>query len=230
MPGCCDESGPESACFQGPVDSACVMAVANPIHRLSEAEYLEIERRAECKNEFLDGEMFAMSGGTSSHSLIAANLIFALRTQLKGCPCRVYTSDMRVKVQASGLYTYPDVSVACGQYQFDDEQEDTLLNPTVILEILSDSREAYDRGKKFELYRRLPSLREYLLVSQHKPLVEQYIRQDSGQWLLREVAGLESKLSLPSVGIIIALADAFTDVRFVPAPPHSEKPDNRTYF
>jgi Uma2 family endonuclease len=206
------------------------MAVAHPVHRLTEAEYLEIERRADIKSEFLDGEMFAMSGGTSSHSLIAANLIFALRTQLKGCPCRVYTSDMRVKVEASGLYTYPDVSVACGQEEFADKHQDTLLSPTVIVEILSDSREAYDRGKKFELYRRLPSLREYLLVNQHEPLVEQYIRQNSAEWLLRAVAGLESKLSLPSISITLGLADVYTDVRFVPAPPPSETPDNRTYF
>jgi Uma2 family endonuclease len=206
------------------------MAVANPVHLLTEAEYLEIERRALIKSEFLDGEMFAMSGGTSAHSLIAVNLMFALRTQLKGCPCRVYNSDMRVKVQTSGLYTYPDVSVACGQEEFADKHHDTLLNPTVIVEVLSDSREAYDRGKKFELYRQLPSLREYLLVNQHEPIVEQYIRQDSGEWLLRAVAGLESRLSLPSVSITIGMADVYTDVCFVPAPPHFEKPDNRSYF
>ena len=204
------------------------MASTNPIPRLTEAEYLGIERRAEFKSEFLDGEMFAMSGGTSSHSLIAANLIFAIKLQLKGCPCRVFTSDMRVKVQASGLYTYPDVSVLCGQGQFEDEHEDILLNPTVIVEILSDSREAYDRGQKFELYRRLPSLREYLLVSQHKPLVEQYVRQDSGVWLLGELAGLEGKLSFPSVGITIDMADVYTDVRFVPTRLHTGKPDSRS--
>jgi Uma2 family endonuclease len=196
------------------------MAAANPIHRLSEAEYLEIERRAECKSEFLAGEMFAMSGGTSRHSLIAANLIFALKLQLKGCPCVVYTSDMRVKVQASGLYTYPDLSVACGPREFAGEHEDVLLNPTVVVEILSDSREAYDRGQKFELYRRLPSLCEYLLVSQHKPLVEQYVRQDSGAWLFNEVAGLGGKISLPSVGIAIEMADVYADVRFVPTRLH----------
>jgi Uma2 family endonuclease len=206
------------------------MALANPARRLSEAEYLEIERRAEFKSEYLDSEMFAMSGGTSAHSLIAANLIFAMRTQLKSCPCRVYTSDMRVKVQASGLYTYPDVSVARGQDQFDDEQEDTLLNPTVIVEILSDSREAYDRGRKFALYRQLPSLREYLLVNQHQPLVEQFVRQESGEWLLRAFSGLESKLSLPSLNITIAIADVYTDVRFVPAPMRSVEPDGRSYF
>jgi Uma2 family endonuclease len=206
------------------------MAVAHQVHRLTEAEYLEIERRAEFKSEFLDGEMFAMSGGTRSHSLIASNINRAIGNQLRGCNCVVYTSDMRVKVQANGLYTYPDVSVACGEEEFDDEQDDTLINPTVIVEVLSDSREAYDRGEKFALYRQIPSLREYLLVSQHKPLVEQYVRQDNGPWLLQEAAGLESTLSLPSVGITIALAEVYANVRFVPAPPHSEKPDNRSYF
>jgi Uma2 family endonuclease len=206
------------------------MSVANPVHRLTEAEYLEIERRAPIKSEFLDGEMFAMSGGTSAHSLIAVNLMFALRTRLKGCPCRVYNSDMRIKVQPSGLYTYPDVSVACGEDAFADEHHDTLLNPTIIVEVLSDSREAYDRGKKFELYRQLPSLREYLLVNQHQPLVEQFVRQESGEWLLRAVAGLETKLTFPSISISLDMADVYTDVRFLPAPPPSEKPDHRSYF
>src|SRR5580658_5380830 len=132
------------------------MAIAKPIHRLSEAEYLEIERRAEIKSEFLGGEMFAMSGGTRGHSLIAINLAGEFRAQLKGRPCIPYNSDLRVKIEAAGLYTYPDLSVVCGDQQFEDEQGDTLLNPTVIVEVLSDSREAYDRGKKFEIYRRVP--------------------------------------------------------------------------
>src|SRR3984885_3435315 len=108
------------------------MAVAHPVRGLTEAEYLEIERRAEFKSEFLDGEMFAMSGGTRSHSLVASNMIRAIGNQLRGCPCRVYTSDMRVKVEASGLYTYPDLTVACGEEQFEGEQEDILLNPTIV--------------------------------------------------------------------------------------------------
>jgi len=140
------------------------MALAKPIQRLSEAEYLELERRAEYKSEFLDGEMFAMSGGTRPHSVIACNLIRAIGNQLRGSPCVVYNSDMRVKVQAAGLYTYLDVSVACGQSEVEDEHDDVLLNPTVIVEVLSESPEAYDRGKKFEFYRQLSSVREYLFV------------------------------------------------------------------
>jgi Uma2 family endonuclease len=217
----------ESACLQGLDDSVYGMAVAHPVHRLTEAEYLEIERRAELKSEFLDGEMFAMSGGTSSHSLIASNMIRAIGNQLKGCPCVVYTSDMRVKVQPSGLYTYPDLSVACGQREFEDEHEDTLLNPAVVVEILSDSREAYDRGQKFAFYRQVPSLRECLLVNQHEPLMDQYVRQESGQWLLRDVAGLQGKLSLPSVGITIDMAEVYADIAFKPGPRPHERPDSR---
>jgi len=187
MPPYCDESKPKpasdakTACLLGPVDSACVMAVAHPVHRLTESDYLEIERRAHVKSEFLNGEMFAMSGGTRSLSLIASNLNRAIGNLLEGSPCVVYTWDMRVKVQPDGLYTYPDLSVACGGEEFADGLNDTLLNPVVIVEILSESREAYDRGKRFALYRQIPSLREYLLVSQHKPLVEQFIRQDNGE-------------------------------------------------
>ncbi len=206
------------------------MSVAHPVHRLTEAEYLEIERRAPIKSEFLDGEMFAMSGGTSAHSLIAANMTRAIGNQLEGSPCVVYTSDLRVKVQPDGLYTYPDLSVACGGEEFADENNDTLLNPVVIVEILSDSREAYDRGKKFALYRQIPSLREYVLVSQHQPLLEQFIRQENAEWLLRVVSGLESKLSLSSIAITIEMAKIFANVRFVPSPPPGEKPDHRSYF
>jgi Uma2 family endonuclease len=200
------------------------MARANPVHRLTEAEYLEIERRAEFKSEFLDGEMFAMSGGTLPHGLIASNLSRAIGNQLEGSPCVVYGSDVRVKIPAAGLYTYPDVSVACGENQVEDEHNDTLLNPTVIVEVLSDSSAAYDRGQKFEFYRQLPSLREYLLVSQYRPHIEHYVRQDSGAWLLCEVAGLESKLSLASLDITISLTKVYSKVRFAPTPRHRGNP------
>jgi Uma2 family endonuclease len=199
------------------------MAVAKPIRRLTEAEYLEIERRAEYKSEFLEGETFAMSGGTRAHSLIATNLIAELSTQLKQSPCAVFNSDLRVKVQAAGLYTYPDVSVACGEQQFEDEQEDVLLNPVVIVEILSESSEAYDRGKKFEVYRQIMSLSEYILVSQVKPRLEQFIRQAGGEWLLRDVVGLDSKLTLPSLKVTVALSEVYAKVRFAPVSA-SEKP------
>jgi Uma2 family endonuclease len=158
--------------------------------------------------------MFAMSGGSNSHSLIKVNLARELSTRLKGTACVLYDSDMRLKVPASGLYTYPDFSVACGRIQFEDEHKDILLNPTVIVEVLSDSTEAYDRGKKFELFRQLPSLREYLLVHQSQPRVEHYIWQSGGEWLLREIVGLKSKISLASIGITAKMAEVYYNIQF----------------
>jgi Uma2 family endonuclease len=138
-------------------------------------------------------------------------------------------SDMRVKVQAAGLYTYPDVLVVRGRMQVEDKHDDTLLNPTVIVEIFSQSSEAYDRGRKFEMYRLIPSLREYLLVNQHEPHIDRFQKKGE-EWLLRDVAALNSKLSLPSVGFTIALADVYADVVFVPPVPDPKKPDSRSYF
>jgi len=122
-----------------------------------------------------------------------------------------------VKVEATGLVTYPDVSVACGEQRFLDEEQDTLLNPTVLIEVLSDSTEAYDRGKKFEHYRQIPTCREYLLVSQHEPRIEQFIRQPNGEWALKEAAGLSAEIKLASLGIVLRLAEVFAKVQFTPA-------------
>src|SRR5258707_8863935 len=157
------------------------MALAQNISRLSEAECLRLEREAEARSEYFDGEVFALAGGTRSHSLIQTNLIGELRSRLKSTDCVVYNTDLRVKVEATGLLTYPDVSVVCGEQRFLDEEEDTLLNPVVVVEVLSDSTEAYDRGKKFEHYRQIPSCRGYLLVSQKEPRIEQFIRQPDGE-------------------------------------------------
>src|SRR5437867_4399511 len=179
------------------------MVVAEPVKRLTETEYLELERRAEFKSEFFEGEVFAMSGGTPLHSQIATNLAAEFRNQLKGKRCVPYNSDLRLKVEATGLITYPDLSVACGPLQFAAGTDDTVVNPTVIVEVLSDSTEAYDRGRKFENYRQMPSLREYLLVSQKQPRIEQFLRQSSGQWLLREAAGMDDTLPLPSLDIVL---------------------------
>jgi Uma2 family endonuclease len=194
------------------------MALAQKLSGLTEAEYLQLERRAETKSEFFDGEMFAMAGGTSFHSLIAANLLAQLITKLKTSDCIAYTSDLRVKIEATGLLTYPDVSVVCGPQRFLDEHHDTLLNPTLLVEVLSDSTEAYDRGKKFEHYRQIPTCREYLLISQKEPRIEQFIRQANGEWILKEAAGLEAELKLPSLGIVLPLAEVFANIEFPPAP------------
>ena len=200
------------------------MRVAKPIHRLTEVEYLDLERSLESKNEFFDGEVFAMSGGTPLHSQIAANLIQVIGRRLSGGRCVVYTSDLRLKIQATGLFTYPDLSVVFGPIQFAAGTDDTVVNPTVIVEVLSDSTEAYERGTKFENYRRMPSLREYLLVGQKGPRIEQFVRQENEQWLLREAAGFDATLALPSLEIKISLAEVFAGVEFVAAPIRARTP------
>jgi len=192
------------------------MSSAQPVTRLTEAEYLRLERQAETKSEYFAGEMFAMAGGTRPHSLVATNLLRELSARLKDTDCVVYNSDLRVKVEPTGLFTYPDVSVACGRQRFLDAEEDTLLDPIVVIEVLSDSTEAYDRGKKFEHYRQIPTCREFLLVSQKEPRIEQFIRQANGEWTLREAAGLEAEIRLPSLGIVLPLAEVFAKVQFAP--------------
>src|SRR6266545_986812 len=153
------------------------MNAAEQVRKLTEAEYLALERAADFKSEFFDGEMFAMAGGTRWHSIIEGNLIREFGNRLKGRDCVPYTSNLRVKVQATGLLTYPDLSVGCGEQKFLDLEVDTLLSPTLIAEVLSDSTENYDRATKFDHYKKIPSLREYLLVRQKEPVIEQYIRQ-----------------------------------------------------
>jgi Uma2 family endonuclease len=194
------------------------MSLPEPSRRLTEAEYLALERAAEFKSEFYAGEMFAMSGGKPQHSLIAVNLARELSTRLKGGRCVAYNADLRMKVEATGLYTYPDLSVTCGPLRFAEGTDDTVVNPTVLVEVLSDSTEGYDRGTKFEHYRQIPTLQEYLLVSQKAPRIEQFIRQADGRWVLNEAAGMDKSLELPSLGIVISLAEVFASVDFVPAP------------
>jgi Uma2 family endonuclease len=190
------------------------MAVAEPVRKLTEAEYLEIERAAEFKSEFFEGEVFAMSGGTARHSLIATNLAREFGNQLRGKPCTAYNSDLRIKVEASGLITYPDLSIICGPLNFVDEGGDTVVNPTVIVEVLSPSTEAYDRGRKFENYRLIPGFKEYLLIGQGNPHVEQFIRGESGEWVLREAGGLDGKLDLAALNMSLPLSEVYWDVDF----------------
>jgi Uma2 family endonuclease len=182
---------------------------------LTAEEYLAIERAAEYKSEFFAGEMFAMAGASEAHILITHNVAGELRTLLKKRPCRIYPNDMRVKVSDTGLYTYPDVAVVCGERHFEDGHHDTLLNPTLIVEVLSPSTEAYDRGDKFAQYRRLESLREYVLIAQDRPRIERYTRQAEGdQWLLTEVSGLQGSVPFVSIGCELALAEVYDKVEF----------------
>lgn len=182
--------------------------------RMTEEEYLARERKARFKSEFYDGEMFAMAGGSPMHSLIAANLITTLSNALKGRGYLTFTSDLRVKVEMTGLNTYPDASVVCGELRFADGEEDTLVNPTLVAEVLSDSTEAYDRGEKFEHYRRIPSLEACLLASQRKPALELYLRGKDGQWALREASGMDASLEIPPLSITVPLSEVFAQVKF----------------
>ncbi len=175
-------------------------------------EYLTIERQAAYKSEYFNGEMFAMSGASPRHVLIVTNVVAELRRQLKPRPCTVYSTDLRVKVSPTGLYTYPDVIVVCDQPQFNDEQKDTLLNPTLIVEVLSESTKDDDRGEKFEHYRTLTSLAEYVLIAQDKPHFEHFVRQPDNRWLLAETNRLEDTIHLPSIACDLALAEIYDKV------------------
>ncbi|WP_428306337.1 Uma2 family endonuclease [Lacipirellula sp.] len=179
---------------------------------LTPEEYLAIERDVEAKHEFYHGEMFAMGGASREHNLITGNIGASLHSQLLQRPCEAYQNDMRVKVSASGLYTYPDVVVTCEKPRFEDEHFDTLLNPQAIIEVLSETTEKYDRGKKFEHYRQIESLREYALVAQDRAHVELFSRGNDGVWSLSEATGIEASIAFPTVGCELALADVYAKV------------------
>ncbi|WP_437563970.1 Uma2 family endonuclease [Sorangium sp. So ce542] len=174
------------------------------------AEYLEQERASPTKHEFLNGEIFAMAGGTPEHARLCLSVGAELRAHLRGRPCVVYSSDLRVRVQATGLSTYPDVSVVCGRLERDPEDKDAVLNPIVLIEVLSDSSEAYDRGQKFAHYRRMPSLREYVLVSQHEPRIEVFHRNEDGSWTLREARAGEGA-ELQAIGCTLSVDDVYRE-------------------
>ena len=200
---------------------------------LTPKEYLEIERKAEFKSEYYNGEMFALAGVKENHNIITTNLIVSLSLQLKKNSCRLYHSDMRVRVSETGLYTYPDVVVVCGKTQFEDEEKDTLLNPTLLIEVLSESTEAYDRGKKFEHYRSIPSLHEYILISQDHYKIEKYLRQRDllvsamqtvdlketkqslfSGWLFSEESKPENSIELTSIRCSLRISEVYDKITF----------------
>jgi Uma2 family endonuclease len=182
--------------------------------RLTPEQYLEIEREAEIKSEYINGEMFAMSGGSIPHSYIPMNLAEALGPQLRTQGCRTASSDLKVGISPAGPFFYPDLTVICGSPQVTDSHEDAVLNPVVIFEVLSKSSESYDRGLKFAWYRRILSLLDYVLVSQSEPRVEVFSRLPDGDWKLSEFVGLEATSIIPGVSARIPLADIYRDVNF----------------
>lgn len=187
---------------------------AAPKRKLTAAEYLAIERVAEFKSEFFNGEMFAMAGASREHNTVKDNLIGELYGQLKGGPCRTCSSDQRLKVDRTGLYTYPDILIVCGKAEYDPDDRDTLVNPQVVFEILSPTTEGYDRGKKFRHYQQLPSVREYVLVCQDRMQAERFVRQPDETWVLTVFADPASEFSLTTVPVRFPLAAAYAGVEF----------------
>lgn len=185
-------------------------AVLTPTHFTAE-EYLTMERSASCKSEFHDGQIYAMTGASREHNLVTINIGRELSIQLKKRPCEAYVNDMRVKAAEARSYHYPDIVVACGTPQFEDAHVDTLLNPTLLIEVLSSSTEAYDRGGKFAHYRKIPTLREYLLVAQDQPSIERYLRQGD-VWILSEAVGLEADVPLESIDCVLSLREVYDKV------------------
>ncbi len=180
---------------------------------LTSGEYLDLERKAEIRSEYIAGRMFAMSGASRRHNLIAGNFHRELSSQMRGRSCEAYISDMRVKVSPTGMYTYPDIAAVCGEALFEDAEIDTLVNPMVIVEVLSESTEAYDRGEKFAHYRRLETLREYVLVAQDKIRIEHY-RREGEEWILSEVSAPDATLHLGSIDCHVEIAAIYEKVEF----------------
>jgi len=193
-------------------------------------EYLAWERETDERQEYLDGQIYAMAGESADHGTICVNLIRVVSTQLLGKSCRAFTKDMKVRSGPApsrrqppkGLFSYPDLMVVCGEMQFHDEYRDVLLNPTVLIEVLSPSTEAFDRGEKWARYQTwLPSLTDYLLVSQSKPLIEHFLRQRNGSWLYFPVNGLDGRLHLPSIDCTLPLAEVYDRIAFPAEVPES---------
>lgn len=185
-------------------------AVLTQTHYTAE-DYLTLERSAVCKSEFHGGQIYAMTGASREHNLVSGNIYRELSEQLKKRPCEAYINDMRVKAAEARSYHYPDIVVVCDTPQFEDAHVDTLLNPTLLIEVLSPSTEAYDRGGKFAHYRKIPTLREYLLVAQDQPSIERYVRQ-SDVWILTDAVGLEATVPLESIDCVLSLREVYDKV------------------
>lgn len=187
---------------------------AIPKTKLTAKEYLEFERKSEIKHEYFNGEIFAMSGAKRNHNKITTNLSGLVWQHLKGKNCENYSNDMRVFVPETGLYTYPDLVVVCGEPVFQDDVFDTLLNPILLIEVLSDSTESYDRGKKFQHYRSIESLQEYVLVAQDEARIEKYVKHGDGFWLLSEAVGIDAEIEFSSIECRISLREVYDKINF----------------
>lgn len=179
---------------------------------MTEAEYLAFEEQSEVKHEFVNGEVYAMTGGSVRHNLIANQTGASLIRQLLDKDCIVPSNDTRIKVQSKVAHRYPDVTVICGQIDYFDNRVDTVTNPIVLIEVLSHSTEIIDRNDKFNEYTQLSSLQEYVLISQDTPQIERFLRQESGDWLYTRVIGIDGILELPSIDCQLVLADVYRKV------------------
>lgn len=181
--------------------------------RFTEQQYLELERKAEYKREYYNGKIYAIAGASRRHNQITFNIAGELRNQLRGRPCFAFVNDMRIKVRETGLYAYPDVVASSGEPRFEDTYADTLLNPEIIIEVLSDSTEAFDRGEKFAHYRKIPTLADYLLVSQKFCRVDHSVYENK-RWILQEYTDLNDKITLASIGCYLLLSEIYDKVNF----------------
>jgi|ERR1700761_52685 len=184
--------------------------------RVSPEEYLERERQAETRSEYRNGEIVAMSGASIRHGRITGNLVFRIRSALKNSSCEVFSTDLRLAVRAANLFTYPDVMVICGEPEVADDRQDIVLNPVVLIEVLSKSTRVYDRGKKFASYRMIPSLREYLTVAQNKIHIEQHTRQADQSWVAKEFTEPGGTIKLESIAVELRVADIYEKVTIAP--------------
>ncbi len=185
-----------------------------PKHYITPEEYLHCERKADFRSEYFQGEMFAMASASANHNLIVLHTGASLRDQLKKRPCRVYPSDLKLRIEATGLYTYPDVSIVCGEPQLESNHGDVLLNPIVLVEVLSDSTEAYDRGKKFQHYRTIPSLKHYVLIAQDRHSIDCFTRTSDESWLLTSCQSFEEKVELSAIECELAASEVYDKVAF----------------
>jgi Uma2 family endonuclease len=189
---------------------------SQPLFFITPEAYLAAERKAQFRHQYVNGEIYAMPGGSRQHVRIVSNIDTVLNNELDDRDCEVYPIDMRVRVNPTGeyMYTYPDLSVVCGEPRFEDGHLDTLLNPKIIIEVLSPSTTPFDRGEKFRLYSQIASLAEYWLIAQDRVHVERHQRQADGTWLLTEWDRLDDVADLPSVGAKLALAQVYRRVKF----------------
>lgn len=185
------------------------MSAVPQLKYLTPEEYLAIERQAEDKSEYVDGVIYAMAGGSPEHNLVSANILTLINVHLWESPCRVYTSDMKVRVPSNRKYLYPDVTVVCEKPQFADDEKDVLLNPLLLVEVLSKSTQGYDKEKKFLYYQEIDSFGEYLLVAQDQPVVQHYVKQLDGSWIYKKIEGLEQSVELATINCRLKLKDIY---------------------